>query len=135
MGSKQIQQLDFPINKVQLLSWVLLATFSVASWFLFSAKIAEGVLIGSLLANLSFLVLKKDLTKIFQGPMQLAKVRFFIKYYLRLFVLAVVLYLLVRYHQVHVIGLLAGLSTVVVGILFTAVGLLKKNAFSMKEAM
>jgi hypothetical protein len=135
LSSKQIQQTDFPIHKVQLFSWALLVAFSVVAWLLFSVKIAEGVLIGSLIANLSFLVLKKDLTKIFQGPVQLAKVRFFIKYYLRLFVLAVVLYMLVRYHQVHVIGLLAGLSTVVVGILFTAIDLLKKNAFSLKEAM
>ena len=130
-----MQQMDFPIGRVQLINWLLLAVSSAAAWWLFSLKVAEGVLIGSLIANLSFLVLKKDLTKIFQGPVQLAKIRFFIKYYLRLFVVAAVLYLLVRYYHVHVVGLLAGLSTVVVGILITAIDLAKKNTFSIKEAM
>jgi hypothetical protein len=128
-------QMDFPIGRVQLINWILLAGFSVGAWLLFSAKVAEAVLIGSLIANVSFLVLKNDLTKIFQGPVQLAKVRFFIKYYLRLFVVAALLYMLVRYHHVHVVGLLAGLSTVVVGILITAIDLVKKNTFSIKEAM
>lgn len=135
MKQQPIQQVDFPLKRVQIINWILLAVFSVSALFFFSAKVAEGVLIGSLIANLSFLVLKRDLTRIFQGPMQVAKVRFFIKYYLRLFVLAVVLYLLVRNYQVHVIGLLAGLSTVVVGILITAIDVVKKNAFSMKEAV
>lgn len=130
-----MQQMDFPLGRVQRLNWILLAVFTVAAWWLFTLKIAEGVLIGSLIANISFLVLKRDLIKIFQGPVQLAKVRFFIKYYLRLFVLAAVLYLLVRYYQVHVVGLLTGLSTVVLSITVTAVDIVKKNAFSVKEAM
>ena len=128
-------QQDFPIGRVQLFNWVLLAVFSGGAWLLFSSEVAEAVLIGSLIANVSFWVLKKDLTKIFQGPVQIAKIRFFIKYYLRLFVVAAVLYMLVRYHHVHVIGLLAGLSTVVLGILFTAIDLVKKNTLAIKEAM
>lgn len=127
--------MDFPLGKVQLFNWILLVVFTLSALVFTSLKVTEGVFIGSLIANLSFMVLKRDLTKIFQGPLQLAKVRFFVKYYLRLFVLAVALYLLVRYHQIHVIGLLVGLSTVVVGILFTAIDVVKKNDFSLKEAM
>jgi len=130
-----MQQQDFPIGRVQLINWVLLVFFSGGAWLLFSDKVAEAVLIGSLIANISFWILKRDLTKILQGPVQIAKVRFFIKYYLRLFVVAVVLYMLVRYYHVHVVGLLVGLSTVVLGILIAAIDLVKKNTFSIKEAM
>jgi hypothetical protein len=88
-----------------------------------------------LIANLSFLFLKNDLTLVMQGPLQAVKFRFFIKYYLRLTVLAVLLYFLVRYGQVRVIGLLLGLSTVVAGIVVAALSQAKAIYFSGKEAL
>lgn len=129
------QQMEFPLGRVQTLNCVLMVALTLSAWLFFSLKIAEGVLIGSLIANLSFLVLRKDLTQILMGPIEIAKLRFFVKYYLRLFVLAVVLYMLVRYYRVNVFGLLAGLSTVVVSILLTALNVVKKNAFPLKEAL
>lgn len=125
---------DFPLAKVQLFNWLLLAVLTGAAALAYSLKCAEGLLVGGLIANVSFLLLKNDLMKIFQGPVQAVKVRFFIKYYFRLSALAVLLYFLVRYGQLHVFGMLAGLSTVVLSICLVGLGLASNN-LSSKEAV
>lgn len=121
---------DFPIAKVQLLSWGLLAALTVSGGFVFSWKCAEGIFIGGLLACVSFFALKHDLTRIFKGPLQAAKVRFFIKYYIRLSAVACILFVLIKYWHVNVFGLLAGLSTVVVSILVIGLSQMKKDYIS-----
>lgn len=134
MAAVSHEDFDFPLLTVQVLNWLLLLVMVVAGWAAVSAFFAKGVLVGGLLANGSFFILKRDLARIMAGPLQIAKVRFFIKYYVRLSVLAVILYFLVRYHAVHVIGMVIGLSTVVLSIGFTAAGLAKKYFLVAKEA-
>lgn len=129
------RQLDFSLMTVQVCNWALLVTMTIAAAMTFSARIAVAVLIGSVIANVSFTLLKKDLTQVMKGPLQAVKVRFFIKYYMRLSVLAVMLYFLVRYGQIHVVGLLVGLSSVVVGIVVAAASQAKGIYFSGKEAL
>lgn len=125
---------DFPLARVELLSWLLLVALAAVSWAAVTPFFAQGVLVGGLIANISFIVLKRDLTGIMAGPLKIAKVRFFIKYYVRLMVLAVILFFLVRYRIVGVMGLLVGLSTVVLSIMGTAAGLVAKNNYTSKEA-
>lgn len=134
MAAVSHEDFDFPLLTVQVLNWLLLLVMVVAGWAAVSAFFAKGVLVGGLLANGSFFILKRDLARIMAGPLQIAKVRFFIKYYVRLSVLAVILYFLVRYHAVHVIGMVIGLSTVVLSIGFTTAGLAKKYFLVAKEA-
>ncbi|MBU4153463.1 MAG: ATP synthase subunit I [Proteobacteria bacterium] len=129
------RQPDFSLNTVLVCNWALLAAMPLAAAMAYSGRIAVAVLIGAVIANASFILLKKDLTQVMKGPMQAVKVRFFIKYYMRLSVLAVMLYFLVRYGQVHVVGLLVGLSSVVVGIVVAAVSQAKDIYFSGKEAL
>lgn len=126
---------EFSLLRVQLVNWLLLVAAPLAGGLVFSWATAESILIGALIANLSFLFLKNDLTLVMQGPLSAVKFRFFIKYYLRLTVLAVLLYFLVRYGQVRVIGLLLGLSTVVAGIVVAALSQAKAIYFSGKEAL
>ena len=126
---------DFSLTKVQVVNWLLLVTVPLAGGLAFSWAMAESLLIGSLIANLSFLFLKNDLTRVMQGSLQAVKIQFFIKYYLRFSALAVLLYFLVRYGRVQVFGLLVGLSTVVLGIVVAAVGQVKAIYFSGKEAV
>lgn len=111
---------DFSLAGLQGVIWLLALALPLAAGLAFSWTVAWAVLLGAVLANLSFILLKNDLTKIMQGPVGAVKVRFFIKYYLRLSALALVLYVLVRYGRVHVLGLLVGLSTVVLGIVIAA---------------
>jgi hypothetical protein len=98
------------------LNWLLLIAMTVAGWFIFSPHFAKGLFLGGLIANTSFSLLRKDLTRALSGPLQSAKVRFLLKYYIRLTVLAIILFFLIRYRAVHIIGLLVGLSTVVISI-------------------
>lgn len=125
---------DISLRNIQVLNWLLLAVMAGAAWLIWSAFIARSVFLGGAIVNISFGFLKRDLLMVLSGPLQVAKVRFFIKYYLRLTLLVIVLFLLVRYRLAHIIGLLAGLSTVVLGIGVNVAGAAKKIYFSMKEA-
>ncbi len=124
----------FPLGRVEKLNWVLLAALSISALLLVDRFFAGGVLVGGLIANVSFIFLKRDLTGILAGPLSIAKVRFFMKYYIRLAVLAVLLFFLVRHQLVGVFGLLVGLSTVVVSIVCTAAGVATKFYSTSKEA-
>ena len=136
MGLKGMAQPeDFSLFKVQMVNWLLMIAAPIAGGLAFSWTMAESILIGSLIANLSFMLLKNDLTRVMQGPLSAVKVHFFIKYYLRLSALAVALFFLIRFGQVQVFGLLVGLSTVVVGIVVAAAGQVKAIYFSGKEAV
>jgi hypothetical protein len=131
----KVQQPEFSLARVQLVVWLLVFAMPLAAAVTFSWTIAGAILVGGLIANLSFILLKNDLTKVMKGPLQAVKLQFFIKYYLRLSALAIVLYFLVRHGHIHVFGLLVGLSTVVVGIFVAAVSQARNIYFSGKEAV
>lgn len=125
---------DFSLKQVQVLNWLLLGIVAGVGWLMFSAYIAKSIFIGGVIANISFMFLKKDLIKLLQGSLQAAKVRFFIRYYARLSVVVLILFLLVKFQGVNIIGLLLGLSTVVMSIGITVAGEAKKFYFRAKEA-
>ena len=125
---------NISLTTVQLFNWLLLLGMSGAGWLTVGWFVAKSIFIGGVLANISFALLKRDLLKLLGGPLEAAKALFFIKYYLRLTALVVVLFLLVRYQQVHTIGLLVGLSTVLLSIVVTMAGAVKKMYFRVEEA-
>lgn len=94
---------------------------------MFSWKIAQSVLVGGLLANASFFMLRQDIARFmanfsqagmnWKAVKQLEKVKFFLKFYGRLIVLAVILYFLITRVSVDVIGLVVGLSTVMLSVI------------------
>ena len=116
------------------LNWLLLAGMTAAAGLIVSSYFAKGLFIGGLIANISFIFLKKDITRVLSGPLQAAKGRFLLKYYIRLTLLALMLFFLVRYRSVHLVGLLVGLSTVVISIGIMVAGAARKVALTAKEA-
>ena len=116
------------------LNWLLLLVMTVAAGLFISPYFAKGLFIGGLIANISFVLLKKDITRVLSGPLNAAKGRFLIKYYVRFTVLALILLFLVRYRSIHLVGLLVGLSTVVISIGIMVAGAAKKVALTAKEA-
>ena len=124
----------FPLDKLGRLNWMLLAAMTAAGGFFVSPYFAKGLFIGGLIANISFILLKKDISRVLSGPLSAAKGRFLIKYYIRLTVLALILFFLVRYKSIHLVGLLAGLSTVVISIGIMVAGAARKVALTAKEA-
>ena len=124
----------FPLHKMGRLNWLLLLVMTVAGGLIISPYFAKGLFIGGLIANISFILLKKDITRVLAGPLNAAKGRFLIKYYARLTVLALILFFLVRYKSIHLVGLLVGLSTVVISIGIMVAGAARKVALTAKEA-
>ncbi len=114
------------LSYVQRFSWLLLAVLTAGSWYMFSGTVAQSVLIGGLLANVSFFMLRRDvdlfITNFSQAGMnwravrKLEKVKFFLKFYGRLAVLAVVLYLLITWMSIDVIGLVIGISSIMLSV-------------------
>ena len=107
---------EVSLGKVMLFNWLLLVVLTGLGWLGYSGFHALSVFIGGAVANVSFLFLKRDLLRLLSGPLEAVKPLFFMRYYLRLSVVVGVLFLLVRYRLVHPIALLAGLSTVLLGI-------------------
>ena len=124
----------FPLQKMGRLNWLLLLVMTAAAGLFISPYFAKGLFIGGLIANISFVLLKKDITRVLSGPLNAAKGRFLIKYYIRFTVLALILLFLVRYRSIHLVGLLVGLSTVVISIGIMVAGAAKKVALTAKEA-
>ncbi|MFA6498923.1 MAG: ATP synthase subunit I [Desulfurivibrionaceae bacterium] len=107
---------EMSLTKVMVWSWLLLGLLTGLAWLGYSGFHARSVFIGGAIANVSFLFLKRDLLKLLAGPLEAVKSLFFMRYYLRLFVVVGVLFLLVRFQKVHIPALLVGLSTVLLGI-------------------
>lgn len=125
---------DISLTHVELLNWLLLLLLSAGAYIFQTIHFAQSVLIGGLVANMSFRFLRRDLTKLFNGPLAAVKIRFFLLYYVRLSAVIVVLFLLVKNQYVNTLGLLVGLSTVLLSIAMTAAAKTKKIFFKMREA-
>ncbi len=127
---------DFPalsVSKIQGLQFACVMVFAAAA-LLHSPAMAGAVLAGGLLSLLSFAWLKRDISSVFTGPLGPAKVLFFLKYYARLALVAVALFIIIRHRLVNVIGLLAGLSTAMCSIVIAGAGHARKLYVNAKEA-
>lgn len=108
-------------------SWLLLVVFSAGSWLVYSDQFAVSVLIGGVLVNVSFFLLKKDIAQLLHKVSEAGRgadavsrteqIRFFIKFYARLVVLGLLLILLVARLPVNMIGLSLGLATVMLSVI------------------
>ena len=107
----------------------MLGFFVLVSAFLFSSKFTLGILLGGLISIVNYHWLHRDVKKVFQHLDDRAKTRIMFKYYIRFGVTAVVLFFIVSSRIVDVIGLLIGLSTVIINIVLTAIVALKKTCF------
>lgn len=120
------------LAQVQWFNWLLLAGLLAGSWYLASWEMARSVLIGGILANGSFYLLRRDLNQFMERFSQagmnwnavkkLEKVRFFLKFYGRLAVLAVILFLLITRVSIDVIGLVIGLSSIMASVVIVVLG-------------
>ena len=115
-------------QRLEIANWVVLAVFVLAGALIFSLKFTLGVLLGGLISIVNYHWLCRDVKKVFAHLTDRAKSRIMFKYYIRFGVTAVALYFIVSSGIVEVVGLLIGLSTVIVNIVITAVmALSKKN--------
>jgi len=111
-----------PLRRIQIWSWILLVLLSGGGILFFDSAVTGGIIAGGIIANTSFWLLKRDLTKLLQGDATGLRARFFLRYYLRLALLAIILFLMIKYSSLNIIGLLAGLSVVFLSIGGVALG-------------
>jgi len=137
----QLKDDDFPIKRVEILNWLIAALLSGVAALFLPLHQAESVFIGGVLANVSYLFLKRDLTSFLQsklihiGRAEQAKRRFYIKYYLRLTAIALVVYWLISRHIVHPVGFLVGSSAIVLSICVTMLSVVGKYYFPKKKGL
>lgn len=115
------------LKTVQNFNWMLLTALVAGAWFLYGQTLAVSILIGGLLANVSFFLLRRDIKHFmdtfskaggnWKEVKKLEKIKFFLKFYGRLAVLALILFLLVTQISINLIGLVIGLSTIMFSVI------------------
>ena len=105
------------IKKIELFNWVLLVLLTSSAFVFYSREFGFGVLVGGLLANANFYLMKRSLFRALD-PQRKGKTRFFylLKYYLRLAALGLIIAWLLIRGWVSPFGILLGLSIIVFGI-------------------
>ena len=116
-------------RKIEFSNWIILAIILVPSLIFAPVKFSLGILLGGFISILNFYWMERGLRDLFQKPGGNVKGPVLVKYYIRLAITAAVLYFLIAYETVNVIGLLIGLSIVVINILVTVIFALAKKNF------
>ena len=120
-----------PLQKnIELISWLILAVFLALSGIFFSRRFTLGILCGGLISILNFRLLYRSLSGFFQQIAgKGAKPAVLFNYYLRIAVTGVVLFFLISRAITDVIGLLTGLSIVVISIMLAVGIMLSKKSY------
>lgn len=107
------------IGFVKTLNWIVLLVLGLMSFWLMKYDFTAGVILGGLLAIVNFDVLERSVLTAFSPSegFRLKKATAILKYFLRLLFLAVVIYIFLKQSWIHPVGLIAGLSIVVISII------------------
>ena len=117
-----------PLQKrLELTNWIILGTLAGVGFLFMPLKFALGMLLGGFISILNFHWLVRDLRKAFKNLTEKSNSLVMFKYYMRFGVTAVALYFIITGEIVDVIGLVVGLSTVVIAIVITTVALYTKK--------
>lgn len=115
-------------RKLEILNWVILGMFTAISLLFFSRDFTLGVILGGLISVVSFSWRQRDLHKLFRNLTEHARKSIMVRYYIRFVVSAVLIYLIITRTSADVIGLLTGLSIVVINIILNLLwGLMKEK--------
>ncbi len=101
-------------RKIEIFNWIILAIIFIPSLIFAPLKFSLGVLLGGFISILNFYWMERSLRGLFEKHAGNVKGTVMVKYYIRLALTAVVLYFLIAYETVNIIGLLIGLSVVVI---------------------
>ncbi|MBN1904631.1 MAG: ATP synthase subunit I [Deltaproteobacteria bacterium] len=104
--------------------WIVFLLISSVSLFTLSPSHTLGVIAGSMVSMANFMFLQHAFKKVFGTDFKrkTRKISIFLYYYFRLSVLGVIIFILLKHKLVHPVGLIIGLSTVVISI--TVVGVI-----------
>jgi len=114
-------------------NWILFGIASILGFVLLSRHVALGILFGGLLVTINFHLLAKTLKKALTPPHLASHNLVLAKYYLRFLISGFIIFLLIASRIAHPVGLVIGLSIVVLSIVLATVCEIKKLIF--KEAV
>ncbi|MBP1720741.1 MAG: putative rane protein [Deltaproteobacteria bacterium] len=109
------------LRKLELRNWFLLGAMLLLSFPFTGYNFLLGLFIGGLISIANFYWMGRDLRSAFQKLSDHLKVFVLFKFYIRLGITAVVLYLIISRTPADIFGLLIGLSVVIVNIVFSTV--------------
>jgi len=109
------------LDEIARRNWLVLATLVLFSLAWRSPEVSAGVLAGGLVAIGGYHWLHRSLRKLLDTPGQAGTGGYKFGYLIRLATLAIVLLLLIAVIRVNPVALAAGLSTVVLNLLWTAI--------------
>jgi hypothetical protein len=119
-----------PLQKrIEFANWIVLAILFIPALIFAPFKFALGILLGGFISILNFYWMERGLRGIFTNTAGNVNGPVMVKYYIRLALTAVVLYFLIANHTVNVIGLIIGLSVVIINIFITLIIALSKKNF------
>jgi len=116
------------LQRMQVVSWLVLSVMSVGSAVFMSLAFGLSVLVGGIISISSFFVSNMDIMKLVESVTSIsspedrkAKAQqeqkgYLLKFWLRIVIIGVVLFVLIKWQLVNIFGLILGLSTVVVAI-------------------
>lgn len=108
--------------------WIVLLISSSISYFFLSPATTLGVIAGGILIITNFHIFQFTLAKAFnnKGKLKKRRITIYFNYYFRLFALGIIIFLLLKKGYVEPIGLVIGLSTVVLAIAFLGISMALK---------
>jgi hypothetical protein len=129
------------LQKMQVISWTLLAVMTVSSAMLVSLWFAWSVIAGGVISICSFWVSNKDVMRMIDSVTSLSSPEdrkaqaqqgqkgYVLKFWMRIVIIGIVLLLLIKWKVVNIFGLILGLSTVVFAIMFISLNVARHYFF------
>jgi hypothetical protein len=114
-------------KKIEFANWIILTIILIPALIFAPFKFALGILLGGFISIINFYWMEHGLRGLFTKTSKNVKASIIIKYYIRLGLIAIVLYFLIANGTVNVIGLLIGLSVVVINIIITLITTMAKK--------
>jgi len=114
-------------KKIESANWIMLAILFIPALIFAPFKFSLGVLLGGFISILNYYWMERGLRGIFANTAGNVKGPVIGKYCIRLVLTAIVLYFLIANGTVNVIGLLIGLSVVVINIIITLITTMAKK--------
>ena len=132
------------LKKMLVLSWIYLVVLVAGSWLLSSWSFAWAVLAGGTISVVSFWFSYRDVTVFFDSiapeheprsgkdRLKEGKKGFIVKFWLRIFLIGLVLLFLITIGNINIFGMILGLTTVVFTITVSALGVVWRYYFSRR---
>lgn len=129
------------LQKMQKISWIFLALLTVGSSLIVSLSFGLSVLVGGIISICSFWVSNKDILGLVDSISSLSTQEdrkaqahqgqkgYLLKFWIRIVIIGIVLFVVIKSKFVNIFGLILGLSTVVFTITFISLNVARHYFF------